>query len=158
MRRCLTPAGAWVSTWRRVTTVSRAVGYNRSHCPPLTETDASKTTSAASTTAPAAPTSEDYRALLLDLLLYRRETLTPVVEALRLERDEVEKKMQQLDTHVRELSSIRDELRQLAEAVLDAERTRLHDVVMKPSNPPAAESTMAAQGAAESEEVEEIVL
>ncbi|CBZ23242.1 conserved hypothetical protein [Leishmania mexicana MHOM/GT/2001/U1103] len=158
MRRCLTPAGAWVSTWRRVTTVSRAAGYNPSHRPPLTETDANKTTSGASTTAPVAPTSEDYRALLLDLLLYRRETLTPVVEALRLERDEVEKRMEQLDTHVRELTSIRDELRQLAETMLDAERTRLHNFVMDPTNPPAAESTTAAQAAAESGEVEEIVL
>lgn len=138
--------------------MSRAVGYNPSHCPPLTETDANKTTSATSTAAPVAPTSEDYRALLLDLLLYRRETLTPVMEALRLERDEVETKMQQLDTHVRELSSIRNELRQLAEAMLDAERTRLRDFVMEPSNPPAAESTTAAQAAAQSEEVEEIVL
>ncbi|GET85612.1 hypothetical protein, conserved [Leishmania tarentolae] len=158
MRRCLTPAVAWVSTWRTVTTVSRAVGYNFSPCPPSSGTDKNKTAEEASTSAPVAPTSEDYRALLLDLLLYRHETLAPVVEALRLERDEVEKKMQQLNTHVRELSSIRDELRELAETMLDVERTSLHNFVVEPSSPSAVESPTGAQVAGGSEEVEEIVL
>ncbi|CAJ1016116.1 hypothetical protein, conserved [Leishmania lindenbergi] len=154
MRRCLAPAGARVTSRRSSTTVSRPVDYNLRHCSLWTENGANNTASATSTTAPVAPTSEDYRALLLDLLLYRRETLAPVVEALRRERDEVERKMQQLDTHVRELSFIRDELRQLSEVMLNGERTRLHDVVMGHRISSAAESS----NAAECEGSEEIVL
>ncbi|KAG5487783.1 hypothetical protein LSCM4_07461 [Leishmania orientalis] len=157
MRRCLAAASGWLTARRRTTTVSGAVGY-LSHRPPLTEADARKTASTTPTTAAVAPTSEDYRALLLDLLLYRRETLAPVVEALRRERDEVEKKMQHLDTHVRELSSIRDELRQLAEEMRSAEQARLHSLVMERSKSSAAENAKAAEAAAESRDDEEIVL
>ncbi|KAG5487446.1 hypothetical protein LSCM1_07399 [Leishmania martiniquensis] len=155
MRRCLTPVGGWLMARRSATTVSGAAGY-LGHRPPLTMTG--KAASAMSTTAAAAPTSEDYRALLLDLLLYRRETLSPVVEALRRERDEVEKKMQQLDTHVRELASIRDELRQVAEEMRGAEHSRLHNLVTERSKYSVVNSTKAAQVAAASGEDEEIVL
>ncbi|KAG5507829.1 hypothetical protein JIQ42_07119 [Leishmania sp. Namibia] len=157
MRRCLAEASGWLTARRRATTVSGAVGY-LSHRPPLTEAGARKTASTTPTPAAVAPTSEDYRALLLDLLLYRRETLAPVVEALRRERDEVEKKMQHLDTHVRELSSIRDELRQLAEEMRSAEHARLHSLVVERSKSSAAENTKAAEAAAKREDDEEIVL
>ncbi|CAM39136.1 hypothetical protein LBRM_25_1370 [Leishmania braziliensis MHOM/BR/75/M2904] len=128
MRRCLAPAGARVTSRRSSTTVSRPVDYNLRHCSLWTENGANNTASATSTNAPVAPTSEDYRALLLDLLLYRRETLAPVIKALHRERNEVEKKMQQLDTPVRELHFIPDELRQLSEVMLDGLPTRLPEL------------------------------
>ncbi|KAG5511612.1 hypothetical protein JKF63_07208 [Porcisia hertigi] len=159
MWRCLAPIGAWVASRARATTVSSAVGRGISHLPVLTGANENKSASGTSATASAAPTSEDYRALLLDLLLYRRETLAPVVEALSREREEVEQKMQQLDTHVRELSSIRDELRKLSEAMLEAEQRRLHDIVMDHGNSSVLESTRGGtQARGNIEEVEEIVL
>lgn len=73
---------------------------------------------------------------MLDLLLYRKETLEPLLIALRRERAELDVKMAQLETHVRELRGIREELRRFAETKADEERKKLHDAVMKAAKPP----------------------
>ncbi|KAK7198323.1 hypothetical protein NESM_000790200 [Novymonas esmeraldas] len=140
MRRCATSAAAWVATGRRTSTLDATRASNRrsrSRVPATPEKRATAAVAAAAAavttvTASTPPTAEDYRALLLDLLLYRRETVTPVVEALRRERELLETDMRHLDAHVRELSRIRDELRQLSEAALDAERRRLHRTIAVP--------------------------
>lgn len=92
-------------------------------------TAASTAASSSSSSSAVLPTSEDYRALLLDLLLYRRETLEPVLVALRKEREELEVKLAELEAHVRELREIRDNLRRFAEQQADEEARKLHRVI-----------------------------
>lgn len=116
---------------------------------------------AAPSSSPSPPTSEDYRALLLDLLLYRRETLSPLLTALQQERAELEAKMTLLEAHVKELREIRDELRCLAEGKLDEEHRKLHAAVFAaPANAKGANTRSAATppGHAESPDDDEIVL
>lgn len=61
------------------------------------------------------PTKEDYRALLLDLLLYRSDTLQPICEALKAERIQLESLKANLDSQVNRLAEIRDEIRTMLE-------------------------------------------
>ncbi|KPA73171.1 putative mitochondrial hypothetical protein [Leptomonas pyrrhocoris] len=89
-------------------------------------------------TSPTPPLTEDYRALLLDLLLYRQETVGPLLTALRREREELEAKMTQLEAHIRELRQVRDELRLLSEKEIGRENRQLHGAIMKAVAPPRA--------------------
>lgn len=59
------------------------------------------------------PTAADYRALIVDLLLYRQETLLPVVEALAREREAMEVKLEEMQIAVTRLERVRDEIRSL---------------------------------------------
>ncbi|KPI84651.1 hypothetical protein ABL78_6292 [Leptomonas seymouri] len=86
--------------------------------------------SSSSAEPPTPPTTEDYRALLLDLLLYRQETVGPLLTALKREREELEVKMAQLETHIRSLRQIRDELRVISEVKIDRENRQLHEAIM----------------------------
>lgn len=58
-----------------------------------------------------APTEEDYRALLLDLLLYRQDTLRPVLRALQQERERLASQAAELDAKVSGLVAVREEIR-----------------------------------------------
>lgn len=111
--------------------------------PASTNTTSTSTSSSSLTTAakaaaaaPAPPTSEDYRALLLDLLLYRQETVAPVLKALQREREELEAQLTQLEAHVRELRQIRDELRLLAEQKVEEEHRTLYASVVDAASLP----------------------
>eukprot|EP00796_Vickermania_ingenoplastis_P010664 gene10664-7409_t len=72
------------------------------------------------------PTEEDYRALVLDLMLYRKETVQPVLDALRQERIALDRQIKDFDAKVRELSNVRDEIRHMLEVsqAKDAEATQ----------------------------------
>lgn len=61
------------------------------------------------------PSEEDYRALLQDLLLYRQESLAPIVAAFRGERELLEKRLSQLDAKTQELHAVRRDLAQMLE-------------------------------------------
>lgn len=121
---------------RRAPAVCRSLHSGPPTAPPTVAASASWPVASPSPSPPELPTSEDYRALLLDLLLYRKETLEPLLIALRRERAELDVKMAQLEAHVRELRGIREELRRFAETKADEERKKLHDAVMKTAKPP----------------------
>jgi chromosome segregation ATPase len=116
--------------------------------------------SAALSSTATTPTAEEYRALLLDLLLYRRETLEPVLAALRREREELETKMAQLETLVRELRHIREELRAFSEKKADEETQKLHTAITTAVAPPprADEDGVSPPPMTRSSEADEIVL
>lgn len=135
MRRCCSTAGRRIAS----ALVQPACSATR-RCGTSTGPSTGPARTDTPTPAAAPPSAEDYRALLLDLLLYRRETLEPVLEALRTERAEVERQMRLLDAQVRELGSIRDELRELAEAALEEEQAQLHRLLHSPdtATPPAS--------------------
>lgn len=82
--------------------------------------------------APFTPTEDDYKALLYDLLLYRRESLQPILLALRKERELLEIKMLNFSKKVEEFSRIREEMRLLLEdckALDDANLQRVLDTL-----------------------------
>lgn len=83
---------------------------------PPPHSSASPTTGSAFSALPMQATAQDYRALILDLLLYRRESLEPVVRALQKERLLLEAQMQRLNTQVGQLVSLREEIRHMVEA------------------------------------------
>lgn len=78
-----------------------------------------------------APPPEAYRALLHDLLLYRRETLVPVVAALQKERKLLDKRLEELDEKVEQLSQIREEIRSLVTQHKLEEQVELQKVLNK---------------------------
>lgn len=62
------------------------------------------------------PSEEDYRALLLDVLLSRRETLLPIVSVIREERKALIAQVNILNKKVKELEHVRREVREMLEA------------------------------------------
>lgn len=70
---------------------------------------------------PLRPSALDYRALLLELLLYRKETLEPVLAALRAEREALHQQQNELNSKIKELAGIRDEIRE------ELSRCQAHD-------------------------------
>lgn len=68
------------------------------------------------------PKAEDYRALILDLLLYRHETLVPVLAALRKERVELEQQLSCLDQKLKNFMCAREELLEWSIKQLKSER------------------------------------
>lgn len=61
------------------------------------------------------PNEEDYRALLLNLLLFRKETLNPILEVIQEERRALTVQITTLDTKVKELELVRQDIRKLLE-------------------------------------------
>ncbi|CCW66639.1 unnamed protein product, partial [Phytomonas sp. Hart1] len=57
------------------------------------------------------PYKEDHHALLLDFILYRRETLLPVLRGFKKERCLLEKRLVDLDRKVKELCEVRESIR-----------------------------------------------
>lgn len=62
------------------------------------------------------PMEEDYRALLLDLVLLRRETLLPILSVIQEERQCLAAQLRLFEKNVEKLQQVRDEIRELLEA------------------------------------------
>lgn len=80
------------------------------------------------------PTEEDYRALLLNLLLLRKETLNPILEVIQEERRALTAKIITLDAKVKELELVRQDIRKLLEThtVLDSNSESQASVFLTP--------------------------
>lgn len=61
------------------------------------------------------PSEEDYRALILDLLLYRKESLEPLLHGIQKERKVISEKLEQLSNATMQLESVREDIRLLLE-------------------------------------------
>ncbi|CCW63776.1 unnamed protein product [Phytomonas sp. EM1] len=93
-------------------------------------TDPHASISLASTWYHGTPHQEGHRALLLDLTLYRQETLLPILHALKKERCLLEKRMVEFEHKVKELWEVREKIKAMIlqhESIQQQEMLRLFE-------------------------------
>lgn len=102
------------------------------------------------------PSEEDYRALLLDLILYRKDSLMPVVHALQQEREVLQAQVREAHKKVHELAEIRDEIRSLLQSQKEeqlAQMSRLLECVRGHERSPVTEVSSNASDTFEATEI-----
>ncbi|RNF15529.1 subtilisin-like serine peptidase [Trypanosoma conorhini] len=95
------------------------------------------------------PTEAEYEALVANLLLYRRESLEPVLSALQKERALFEESVKQMETRVAELYAVREEIRKMLQDGAAAQRRALAEAL--PGDHAAADGSAEAEAEAEAE-------
>ncbi|RNF06920.1 putative kinesin [Trypanosoma rangeli] len=75
------------------------------------------------------PTETEFEAFVANLMLYRRESLEPVLSALKKERALFEESVKQMETHVAELYAVRQEIRELLQEGAAVQRRALAEAL-----------------------------
>ncbi|EKF30029.1 kinesin, putative [Trypanosoma cruzi marinkellei] len=75
------------------------------------------------------PNESDYEALVENLLLYRRESIEPVLNALKKERALFDESVKKLETRVAEMYAVREEIREMLQNGAAAQRQALSEAL-----------------------------
>ncbi|KEG13426.1 subtilisin-like serine peptidase [Trypanosoma grayi] len=97
--------------------------------PPAVEQHDKKSTTALSPQSLWFPTGQDYEALVVYLLLYRRESLEPVVSTLRKERSLLDESVKRMEERIADLYLVREEIREMLQESAAVQRRTLSEVI-----------------------------
>ncbi|SCU64950.1 uncharacterized protein TEOVI_000765300 [Trypanosoma equiperdum] len=75
------------------------------------------------------PTTQDYEALIVDMLLYRQETVEAVVDALRKERLLLDESIKRMEEHIADVYLVREEIREMLQESAAVQKQMLSDAL-----------------------------